>query len=166
VNGEKNTRLWWVIPGVLAGMPMPFIHSERRLNQGGALEDYDDELRSLSAGGIKAIVSLLNIPSDASIYESAGFDFLCLPVPDGGAPTLDQMSAFVRFVDAHRATQRAVAVHCQAGLGRTGTMLAAYLIAQGETAGGAIQRVRSIESGAIETPAQIHFLQEFAHLLR
>jgi hypothetical protein len=29
--------LWWLIPDVLAGMPMPYIHPERRLNRGGAL---------------------------------------------------------------------------------------------------------------------------------
>jgi atypical dual specificity phosphatase len=72
--------LWWIISGVLAGMPMPFIHAERRLNGGGALDAYDDELPILYNAGVRAIVSLLNIPSDASVYQSAGFDFLCLPV--------------------------------------------------------------------------------------
>src|SRR5439155_4977641 len=35
-NGiEGAGLLWWVIPGALAGMPMPFIHPERRMNMGG-----------------------------------------------------------------------------------------------------------------------------------
>src|SRR5438876_655384 len=37
---QKSNLLWWVVPGVLAGMPMPFIQPERRLNSGGALTAY------------------------------------------------------------------------------------------------------------------------------
>ena len=38
---QNGNLLWWVIPGVLAGMPMPFIHHERRLNHGGPLDAYE-----------------------------------------------------------------------------------------------------------------------------
>jgi atypical dual specificity phosphatase len=157
--------LWWLIPDVLAGMPMPFIHVERRLKRGGPLNAYDDELPVLYSAGVRAVVSLLNVPSDAVVYESAGFNFLCLPVSDGSAPDLKQASEFVRFVDGNRAAQRPVAVHCEAGVGRTGTMLATYLIAKGQTAGGAIRRVREVEPRAVETSRQIQFLEEFAALL-
>ena len=77
--------LYWVIPGQLAGMPLPFVHPERRLNQGGALEAYDDELPTLFRLGIRGVVSLLNIPTDQLVYNSADFSFLCLPVSDGGS---------------------------------------------------------------------------------
>ena len=158
---EVDKLLWWVIPDALAGMPMPFVHPERRLNEGGNLADYDDELPSLYKAGVRAVVSLLNIPSDAQIYESAGFAFHCLPVPDGGAPTIDQVSGFVRFVSEQLAISHPVAVHCEAGLGRTGTLVAAYLISQGHSAKSAIQRVRSIENVAVETAAQIRFLEDY-----
>jgi atypical dual specificity phosphatase len=160
----QDSLLWWVIPGVLAGMPMPFIHLERRLNLGGSLTAFDDELPALHSAGIRAVVALLNMPSDAAIYESAGFGFLCLPIPDGGAPTLSQATDFVRFVSSQRAAQRAVAVHCEAGLGRTGTMLATYLISQGESAEGAVSRIRALEPAAIETSRQVQFLNEYAQL--
>jgi atypical dual specificity phosphatase len=158
----KTNLLWWVIPGVLAGMPMPFIHLERRLNSGGDLNAYDDELPELYAAGVRAVVCLLNIPSDAPVFESAGFSFRCIPVPDGGVPTLEQAADFVRFVEEQRAAGRPVAVHCEAGLGRTGTMLAVYLIAQGDSTETAIRRIRAVENGAIETARQIRFLEEFA----
>lgn len=161
-NPPRANPLWWVIPGVLAGMRMPFVHRERRLLLGGALTAYEDELPLLHSAGIRAVVSLLNIPSDAAVFESAGFSFLCLPVPDGSAPTPEQATRFVRFVEDQRKAQRPVAVHCQAGIGRTGTMLAAYLIAQGATAREAIQRIREVENAAIETSIQVQFLHEFA----
>ena len=158
---DGHNLLWWVIPGALAGMPMPFVHPGRRLNQGGNLADYNDELPVLYRAGVRAIVSLLNIPGDAPVFESAGFAFHCLPVPDGGAPTIEQASAFVRFVSEQRAANRPVAVHCEAGLGRTGTLLAAFLISQGDSAKNAIHRVRAVERVAVETPQQIRFLEEY-----
>ena len=141
---------------------MPFIHPERRLNFGGPLAAYNDELPTLHSAGIRAVVSLLNIPSDAVVFESAGFTFKCQPVPDGAAPTLEQAQEFVRFVDGQLALHHPVAVHCEAGLGRTGTMLATYLIAQGNSAESAVRMVRAAESAAIETPRQVRFLEQFA----
>jgi predicted protein tyrosine phosphatase len=161
-EAEYSRLLWWVIPGVLAGMPMPFIHPERRMNNGGSLNVYEDELKVLHQAGVRAVVSLLNIPSDTSVYETAGFDFLCLPIPDGQPPTTDQTDQFVRFVAEQRTAHRPVAVHCEGGIGRTGTMLAAYLISQGESANTAIARIRAVEPNAIETPQQIEFLKKFA----
>jgi atypical dual specificity phosphatase len=159
---QRDNLLWWVISGVLAGMPMPFVHPERRLARGGTLNAFDDELSALHSAGVRAVVSLLNIPSDGPVFESAGFKFLCLPVPDGGAPTMVQAAEFVRFVAEQRAVLRPVAVHCEAGLGRTGTMLAIYLISQGETVEAAIRRVRAVEKVAVETVRQIQFLEQFA----
>src|SRR5205814_275626 len=98
---KETGMLWWVIAGALAAMPMPFIHPERRLNMGGPLTAYEDELPALYGAGIRAVVSLLNIPLDASVYESAGFAFLCLPMPDGGAPSAQQAQVVVGFIDRH-----------------------------------------------------------------
>lgn len=160
---EANSNLlWWVIPDVMAGMPMPFVHPERRMAGGGVLTAFADELPTLYSAGVRAVVSLLNIPSDAIIYESAGFKFLCLPVPDGAAPTMEQAAEFIRFMDEQRSTGQPVAVHCEAGLGRTGTALAAYLISRGETAEMAIRRVRAVEPAAVETSRQIQFLEQYA----
>jgi len=54
-----------------------------------------------------------------------------------------------------------VAVFCEAGAGRTGTMIGCYLIHSGQTAAQAIAQLRVKESSAVETPAQIKFLEEF-----
>jgi atypical dual specificity phosphatase len=146
-------------------MPMPYIHPERRLHGGGALRAYDDDLPSLYDSGIRAVVSLLNLPADQRIYEDAGFAYLCLPIPDGSAPSLEQTQRFVRFLDEQQLLGRAVAVHCAAGRGRTGTMLATYLISQGVPWLEAIARVRASEPAAIETSRQMGFLKDFGNLL-
>ena len=146
-------------------MPLPFVHPERRLG-GGPLATYDDELPILYTAGIRAVVSLLNIPSDAIVFESAGFTFKCQPVPDGGAPAMEQAEEFIQFIEHHLALQNPVAVHSEAGLGRTGTMLATHLISQRDYAESAIRKIRTVERAAIETSRQIRFLVQFAAEMR
>lgn len=141
---------------------MPYIQPERRMNRSGPLNAYPDELPGLYSAGIRAVVSLLNNPSDAAVYESAGFSFLCLPIPDGNPPTMEQATKFMQFMIAERSAQRPVAVHCEAGIGRTGTMIASYLITLGDDVKTAIARVRAVEPRAIETRRQIEFLEYFA----
>jgi hypothetical protein len=156
--GGQPTFLYWAIPGVLAGMSMPFVHPERRMRGGGELNQFDDELPELARAGIGGVVSLLNIPTDAPLYADAGFEFVCLPIADGQPPSQQQVSEFVAFVDVVRKQGKGVAVHCEAGCGRTGTMLAAYLINKGLHPDAAIKQVRSAEPSAVETAAQIDFL--------
>ncbi|HUR45593.1 MAG TPA: dual specificity protein phosphatase family protein [Candidatus Saccharimonadales bacterium] len=144
---------------------MPYIHAERRLHGGGALRAYDDDLAYLYDSGIRAIVSLLSLPADQRLYEDASFSYLCLPIPDGFPPSLEQTQRFVKFLAEQQQQDRAVAVHCAAGRGRTGTMLAAYLIFQGVNWLEATARVRASEPGAVETVRQMEFLKDFGNLL-
>jgi atypical dual specificity phosphatase len=166
MSNAANHLLRWVIPETLAGMPMPYVHPDRRMNHGGALEDYVDDLAVLHCAGIRGVVSLLNLPGDESVYQSAGFSFLCLPIPNGGAPTFDQAVRFVSFAEEKLSKKQAIAVHCEAGLGRTGTMLAVYLISIGKTASEAIHTIRAIEKSAIETDSQIQFLEHYANRIK
>ena len=58
-----------------------------------------------------------------------------------------------------------LAVHCLAGIGRTGTILAAWLVSNGLTAQEALRRVRRIEPKFVQTTEQEEFLQQFEDAL-
>jgi atypical dual specificity phosphatase len=158
---EISKNLWWVVPGVLGGMPMPYVHPMRRLNMGGTIEAYEDELPLIYKEGVRAFVCLLNIPNDAVVFQTAGFDFKYIPIRDGQSPTLEQANEFIVFVEQERWRSKPVIAYCEAGLGRTGTMLAVYLMHNGKTAKEAINAVRAVEPAAIETKQQLAFLEQF-----
>jgi atypical dual specificity phosphatase len=132
------------------------------MNLGGGLDAYVDELPLLHRAGIRAVVSLLNTPSDDAVFTSAGFKFMCCPVGYGLAPSLEQAKAIVDFIDVCRQQSLPVAIHCEGGLGRTGTAIAAYFIHKGMGSREAITFVRSKEPSAIETVQQVRFLEDFA----
>lgn len=157
----NSLGLWWVTPQSLAGMPAPRFAYER-YEVDSAVDAFADDLPALVDAGIGAVVCLLNLPQVAPLYRSANLAFLLMPIPDGGVPSVEQAMEVVAFIESQRAGGRCVAVHCEAGLGRTGTVLAAYLISQGTSAEEAIRRIREIEPAAIENPRQLQFLRDFA----
>ncbi len=122
----------------------------------GAQEFIEDDLESLKEKGIAALVSLTEDPIDPEVMRNAGLDYLHLPVEDFHPPAPGQVRKFVEFVRAHieRRKPRPVAVHCYAGRGRTGTMLACYLVSAGVTAEEAIRTLRRLRPGSVETPEQ------------
>jgi hypothetical protein len=159
-NEATTLDLWWAVPGALAGMSMPFLHPDRRETGGAPLEAFDDELSMLERAGIGAVVSLLNIPVDAAVYTSAGFSFYMMPIKDGAAPSIEQFNDFLVIMRGQSTLGNVTAVHCAAGIGRTGTVLAGYSIAGGATPEAAIECIRRARPGAIETPHQMQFLYE------
>lgn len=147
----RNFR--FIVPGKLAGMGHP-----------GFRDRLPKTLRKLKARGITAIVSLEEegLPEDfLAEWEMAYRHF---PIDDFCPPTIDQAQAFCAFVDEQVSAGGAVAAHCWAGIGRTGTMLACYLIHKGWGADRAIQEVR--KTGGIESAEQVAFLHQFAEALR
>jgi len=72
---------------------------------------------------------------------------------------LDRCVSVIRRAKEH---EMGVAVHCGAGLGRTGVVLAAYFVDGGLSAQNAISRVRRLRPGSIETEEQAEVIEEFA----
>jgi len=90
-----------------------------------------------------------------SAYNAQGFDVLYLPIPDFSTPEVDDLNVTVQQVLAHSLSGGRVAIHCHAGIGRTG-MFAACLAkcGMGYSSEDAIDWVRDYIPGAIEVPEQ------------
>lgn len=129
----------WLIPDRLAGMGLP-----RSV----------DELAALRAQGVRALVSLHEQPLPIAALERCGLTATHIPIADFTAPTMEQAADAVAAIDRALANGEPVAVHCHGGMGRTGTILACYLVAHGMGAADAIARLRALRPGSIETPEQ------------
>ncbi len=145
----------FVIPGKLAGMARPV-----------SGDNFESELLVLKRQGIDAIVSLTQEPLSVTAVHRQKMDYLHLPIADFTAPTPAQIERFVAFVRRQNEEHHAVAVHCGAGMGRTGTMLACYLVAIGESAEEAVSSVRAIRPGSIETEEQERSVRRYEQALR
>jgi atypical dual specificity phosphatase len=116
--------------------------------------------------GIELLVSLTEDMPRKDWAEAAGLLVFHEPMEDMQAPDAEQ---FERAVSAVlRATEKgiAVAVHCGAGLGRTGVVLAGYYVAKGMSASNAIAKVRKIRPGSVETDDQAEAIADFARRRR
>jgi len=130
----------WLIKNEIAGMAKPV--------------SVVPEFEFLKENGIDAIVSLSELPLHKSIIEEFGFETKHIPITDLTSPTQEQIEEFIIFVNKIISAQRKVVVHCDAGIGRTGTMLACYLVNKGCSARDAILEVREKRPGSIETAEQ------------
>lgn len=157
------TNFSWLVPGVLAGLAHP---GGPAYEPGGDQEDLYESLRFLRQQGIGAIVSLTESSPDPAVLEECGFEHLWTPVADMIPPSIDDITQFVYFVDSAAHGELGVGVHCLAGLGRTGTMLACYLVSKGDEASEAIARVRRERPGSIETLAQEEMVYEYGRRTR
>lgn len=145
----------FLVEGEIAGSARPGID--------GPLKDDIEFLRS---EGIDAIVSLTETPLPIDPRMGAGIAHRHIPVPDFQPPSISQMAQFTEFVRDHTDSGGRVLVHCHAGVGRTGTMLAAWLVSKGMSAADAIQRVREARPGSIETASQVRAVRDWEDALR
>ena len=137
--GRAPRNFSFVVDGIIAGLARPS----------------DDDVAGLPSLGIAGLVSLTESPLDRDAVSLRGLEYLHLPVRDFGAPSVEAVRTFVDFVRRVRAERGgAVAVHCGSGLGRTGTMLACFLVSEGRSARQAIADVRRLRPGSIETSGQ------------
>jgi atypical dual specificity phosphatase len=121
-----------------------------------------DEFSWLRQQGIQILLTLSEDRPRRHWVDAAGLLVVHIPIIDMDAPTQEQIDRAISTLQRARAHGMAIAVHCTAGLGRTGTILAAYLVSQGFTPAAAIARVRELRPGSIETVEQEESIIEYA----
>jgi atypical dual specificity phosphatase len=121
-----------------------------------------EEFVWLRKQGIQLIVSLTEMPPRRDWINNAGLMQVHEPVEDMSPPEQQQIDSVLTAMERANQHGMGVAVHCAAGLGRTGVILACYLVSQGEGAADAVARVRELRPGSIETQGQVDAIHEFA----
>lgn len=143
----------WVIENEIAGMARPSGRSD-------AIWPW------LAERSVGLVVSLTTAAPDADLLAHHGIDVLHLPVPDFTPPSAQVIGEFLEKARFYRHEGKAIVVHCGAGIGRTGTLIACYLVAKGLDPEEAIETVRRARPGSIETPEQEQAVRALAERLR
>ena len=146
---KKPDNFSWIIEGKLAGSAIP---------------TSIDEVQWAIDQGVKSIVTIREEPLDTDYTNNV--NYFHVHSNDMGVPEFDDLVKTVDFIHDRIVNDEPVMVHCLAGLGRTGTILACYLIKYKKmSADDAIQKVRDERPGSIQSPPQEEIIFQFAKSL-
>ena len=135
---KKPTNFSWLIDEKLAGSGMPTSF---------------DELDWILKQGVKSIVTMTENSLPKEWIQDIGY--LHVPTPDLTAPEMEKIDLAVDFIHQNISDNQAVMVHCAAGMGRAGTILACYLVKyQKYSALDAIEKIRKERPGSIQSEIQ------------
>jgi atypical dual specificity phosphatase len=130
---SKHMKISWIESDLLAASGIPL--------------DAKD-LRSLQQQGIRAILSLTEQPLLAQreitsdILEALDIRLFHVPVRDQYPPDAAQVKQILTVIHTMQSDHRPLLIHCHAGIGRTGTILHLYYLAQGHTFAQAREHIR------------------------
>ena len=89
-----------------------------------------EALIDLKSKGFRSLINLREEAVESEFFaRQLGMNYLHLSIVDWQIPTADQVRTFLDFVE--QPDNQPALVHCAAGVGRTGTMVACYRIAKG-----------------------------------
>jgi protein-tyrosine phosphatase len=132
-------------------------HDRSRIENGYPLHAPDSYFSYFKAHNVTTIVRLNKRMYEARKFTDAGFEHRDLFFPDGSNPSENILRRFLTIAET---ADGALAVHCKAGLGRTGTLIGAYLMKHYKfTAAEVIAWIRICRPGSIIGPQQ-HYLAE------
>jgi atypical dual specificity phosphatase len=129
-----------------------------------------DDVPTLVELGVGAVVSLqAEAPDPVEALEAAGLRWTRVECLDFHAPTPTQVDSAVSAVEAFVNEGRRVYIHCFAGLQRSVTIAACYLIKRDPVqwnANSALERVRSRRRHACPTYDQIEAVLLYDRIVR
>jgi len=122
------------------------------------------DLIALKQQNLGALVRLVE-PFEAWVtskqVNEAGLEDYNEPIPDFHAPTQQQINKIITYIDSHIENGIPVGVSCNAGIGRSGVILACYLVHKGLNAREALELVREKRGRGPEVPEQIMAVEEY-----
>lgn len=118
-------------------------------------------LEALRAQGFTSIVNLRDEFDDAEAGISLG-RYLYLPTVDDHPPTQEDLLEGVQFLQEEIERGGKVYVHCMLGVGRSVTLVAAYLISQGMTPADAWQLIEDRRPFIQPTAGQVALIEAWA----
>jgi atypical dual specificity phosphatase len=149
---DRPTNFSWVTEGKLAGSGLPVTQ---------------DEFKWVVDKGIKSIVTVREVPLPSRWIDGTDIDYLHLMVEDYGVPNMEVLDEAVNYIDKKIQSGKPVLVHCAAGKGRTGALLAAYMIKKENlTAEQAIEKIRLMRPGSVQSVTQETALSMYEKYVR
>lgn len=144
----ESSELWATVPKTLAA-----VDAHPKLPQ-----PFKNVLKHFSQRDIGLVVRLNSELYSPSYFEGLGIQHLDMIFEDGTCPQLSTVRKFIRLAHEMISRKKGIAVHCKAGLGRTGCLIGAYLIYRyGFTANEVIAYMRFMRPGMVVGPQQ-HWL--------
>lgn len=131
----------------------------------------DGEIAGWRREGVDIVVSLLE-PNEASelglrreadLCAGHAMEFISFPIPDHGVPaSLREAMALARLIALRIGEDKAVAVHCQAGIGRSSLIAACALVCLGTSPSAAFEMIEKARGVRVpETDAQRDWVAAF-----
>ncbi|XP_054466635.1 dual specificity protein phosphatase CDC14B isoform X1 [Anoplopoma fimbria] len=145
-NGDLN----WIIPGKFLAFSGP--HPKSKIENGYPLHAPEAYIPYFRNHNITTVIRLNKKMYDAKRFTESGFEHHDLFFVDGSTPN---DSIVRKFLNICENAEGAIAVHCKAGLGRTGTLIGCYMMKHYcLSAAEAIAWIRICRPGSIIGPQQ------------
>jgi len=157
---RKYVDFKWIIRGALASSSIPE-------NEQDILKLYNEDIKAVLCLVEEEELPFRRIDEYKKILEKYGIIMKHYPIEDFKAPSLEGIIECIDWIESNLKNNKKVLVHCKAGQGRTGTIVACFLVKKyGLTAEEAIRYVRRIRPGSVTSESQILAVKIFEKYLK
>ncbi|MEM0118354.1 MAG: dual specificity protein phosphatase family protein [Conexivisphaerales archaeon] len=164
---ELDTRVYRVLLGLIIGRPSNFSWLIENKVAGSGLPVGERGYRWLRDHGVSAILCLTEDTWGKAHAEKLGMQYMHIPMLNRQPEIPRKLDQAVDAITSTLNQGKSILIHCQAGQGRTGMVLAAYLIREkGLTADEAIKHVRNLRTGSLKREKQVKALHDYEEYLK